>query len=325
MSTRLALLAVTVALAFPSVSRAADAPVPKQAPTVVPTLPAVDPQMVSAAFGFRFVSDYNSRGISQTNRHPGAQGYLEFQMLDGLFYAGIAGEQVDLPNRPTMEMDFSAGIRPTFGAWSFDLGYLFYNYPGERALIGPDGTIYTANNADYYEFVGKAAYAVNDALTLGLNVYHSPSYFGTHAPGTYVSGVAKYTIPEGTFGVMPSGFLVSAEVGQYFLGTTRASFGVFKLPDYTYGNVGIAYTVKNFTIDLRYHNTSMTKSECGLITADPRSILNGTFRSNWCGAAVVATVSVDVTSKDPGIFAGQETLAPSVPGRTSDAEGPAVR
>ncbi|ACL62529.1 TorF family putative porin [Methylobacterium nodulans] len=319
MSVRPIFLAAFLVPTLAGSGHAADAPAP------VPTLPPVDPQMVSAAFGLRFVSDYNSRGIPQTNRNPGVQGYLEFQMLDGLLYAGIAGEQVDLPNRPSMEMDFSAGIRPTYGAWSFDLGYLFYNYPGERRLQGLDSTIYTANNADYYEIVGKATYAVNDALILGVNVYYSPSYFGTHAPGTYISGIAKYAIPEGTFGVMPSGFMLSAEVGHYFLGTTRASFGRFNLPDYTYGNVGVAYTAKNFTIDLRFHDTTMTKSECGLITADPRSIANGTFRSNWCGAAVIATLSVDVTSKDPGIFAGQEPIASSVPGRTSDAEGPAVR
>lgn len=317
MSLRSASQVALLALAVPSFVQAADAP--------TPSAPPVDPQVVSAAFGFRYVTDYISRGISQTNRNPGAQGYLEFQMLDGLYYVGISGEQVDLPNRPTMEMDFSAGIRPTFGAWSFDLGYLFYNYPGERALIGADGTIFTANNADYYEFAGKSAYAVNDALTLGLNAYYSPSYFGTHAPGTYIAGIAKYVIPEGLLGLMPSGFLLSAEVGHYFIGTTRASFGRFNLPDYTYGNVGIAYTAKNFTLDVRYHDTTMNKTECGLITADPRGIANGTFTSKWCGPAIVATLSFDVTSKDPGIFASQETLAPSVPGRTSDAEGPAVR
>ena len=283
--------------------------------------PMTDPQVVSGSFGFRYLTDYNSRGISQTNRNPGVQGYMEFQMLDGLYYAGISGEQVDLPNRPTMEMDFSAGIRPTFGAWSFDLGYFFYNYPGEQSLRGFDGTIFTANNADYYEFIGKAAYAASDALTLGANIYYAPSYFGTHAPGTYISGVIKYLFPEGAFGVMPSGMLLSAEVGHYFIGTTRASFGVFNLPDYTYGNVGLAYTYRNFTFDLRYHNTTLTKTTCGTITADPRGIFNGSFQSNWCGAAVIATLSVDVTSKDPGIFAGSSPTAFSVPGRTSDAKG----
>ncbi|SFL34050.1 TorF family putative porin [Methylobacterium pseudosasicola] len=315
MSARPVCLAVLLTSMLPGLGRAADAP---------PSAPIVDPQAVSASFGFRAVTDYNSRGISQTNHHPGVQGYLELQMLDGFAYVGIAGESLTLPNRPFMEMDFSGGIRPTFGAWTFDLGYLFYNYPNERALIGPDGTIYTANNADYYEFAGKAAYAVNDALTLGVNVYTSPSYFGTHAPGTYVAGIMKYAVPEGTFGVLPSGVLISSEVGHYFLGTTNASFGRFRLPDYSYGNVGIAYTAKNITLDLRFHDTTMTRSQCGTITADPRSIFNGTFRSNWCGAAFVATLSFDATSKDPGVFAKEDTVAPSVPARTSDAEGPAV-
>ncbi len=319
MPARCLRLALLLTCLTPALGHAADAPTP------VPVLPVVDPQAVSASFGFRALTDYNSRGISQTNRNPGVQGYLEMQAFDGLVYAGIAGESVTLPNRPFMEMDFSAGIRPTFGAWSFDLGYLFYNYPNERALIGPDGTIYTANNADYYEFVAKAAYAVNDSLTVGANVYTSPSYFGTHAPGTYVSGIVKYSIPEGTFGLLPSGLMLSSEVGHYFLGTTDASFGRVKLPSYTYGNVGVSYTVKNVTLDLRYHDTTLSKTECGTITAQPRGIANGSFQSNWCGAAFIATLSFDVTSKDPGIFAKDDATAPSVPARTSDAEKPAAR
>jgi len=296
---------------------AADAP--------APVSPPIDPQAVSATFGFRGVTDYNSRGISQTNHNPGVQGYLELQMLDGLAYAGIAGASLTLPNRPFMEMDFSGGIRPTFGAWSFDFGYLFYNYPNERALIGPDRTIYTANNADYYEFAAKVTYTATDSLTLGANVYTSPSYFGTHAPGTYVSGIMKYTVSEGTFGIMPSGFLVSSEFGHYFLGTTNASFGRFRLPDYNYGNIGVAYTYKNITLDVRFHDTTLTKTQCGTLTAQPRGIFTGSFQSNWCGAAVVATLSFDVSSKDPGIFAADTSTQPSVPARTSDAEGPAQR
>lgn len=133
MPSRCLHLALLLTGLAPALGHAADAPVP------VPVLPVVDPQAVSASFGFRAVTDYNSRGISQTNRNPGVQGYLEMQALDGLVYAGIAGESVTLPNRPFMEMDFSAGIRPTFGAWSFDLGYLFYNYPNERSCAGRTG------------------------------------------------------------------------------------------------------------------------------------------------------------------------------------------
>ena len=39
------------------------------------------------------------------------------------------------------------------------------------------------------------------------------------------------------------------------------------------------------------------------LTADPRGITTASGRSKWCGAAVVATLSFDITASSVGIFA----------------------
>ena len=38
------------------------------------------------------------------------------------------------------------------------------------------------------------------------------------------------------------------------------------LPDYNYWNVGVSYTYKNLTADLRYHDTDLSKTECFCFT-----------------------------------------------------------
>jgi hypothetical protein len=67
----------------------------KPVPAPAPAAPAWD-----MTFGARIVSDYNFRGISQTDRKPGVQGYAElsYQWL----YAGVAANSVDLPTKPSM-------------------------------------------------------------------------------------------------------------------------------------------------------------------------------------------------------------------------------
>jgi uncharacterized protein (TIGR02001 family) len=254
-------------------------------------------------FSVRLQSDYVFRGISQSNRQPSLQSSFELQFLDNLFYAGLAAYKVDLVTRPTMEQDWTIGIRPKFGPLQFDFGLIYYNYPSERRFVDPfTNTIWSPANTDMLELAGKVSYTYQDALTLGANVFHAQNWLGTRAPGTYGSLTAKYAIPETLLGV--SGLAVSGELGRYWLGTTSATLGSVGLPDYTYWNAGLSYTWKVLTFDLRYHATDLSKRDCFTLTSDPRGILTGSGRSRWCGSTVVGTVSVDLQASTlPGIFA----------------------
>jgi uncharacterized protein (TIGR02001 family) len=261
------------------------------------------PSIIDITTGARIQSDYIFRGISQSDHNPSPQGYFELQLFDNLVYAGFAAYGVDLPTRPIMEQDLTAGIRPKVGPLQLDLGVIFYNYPDERRFFGPDGAILTPANTDFLEFAGKASYTHEDALTFGANVFYTGNWLGSHASGTYASLTAKYNLPEGLLGVLPSGFAISGELGNYWLGTTSPQLGSVRLPDYTYWNAGLSYTWKNLTLDLRYHDTDVSKRDCFVLTTDPSGVFTGSGRSDWCGAAFVATASFDFNTKDPGIFA----------------------
>jgi uncharacterized protein (TIGR02001 family) len=130
-------------------------------------------------------------------------------------------------------------------------------------------------------------------FTFGANVFYAPNWLNTGADGTYVSGTAKVTLPYD--------FSVSGELGRYFLGTTDSFYGFFKLPDYTYWNLGLTYTYKVASLDLRYHDTNLSKTECSAITGNNAGagfaygIGNGSNSSKWCSAAFIATLSFDIT------------------------------
>jgi len=322
-----AVLSVAAALAVSVTVPALAADMPAKAPKVAPAPP---PSPWDIAFGAAVTSDYNFRGISQTDLGPGGFAYFEprYNITPDLqLYGGIAAASVKLATNPSAEVDLYGGIRPTFGPVAFDFGAIYYWYPSETQFCGLTGPFpflgpcggnpafangnTTLSDTDYWEVYGKVLWTVNPMIALGANVYYSPSWLHTGASGTYASGTAKFTFEN----LIPNNitFYVSGEGGYYWLGTTDLVAGVFvdnagtggwDLPDYAYWNVGIGFNWKVFTLDLRYHDTNLSKAECNSLTADPSAspntgvVINNftTFASSkWCGAAFIAKLSADLT------------------------------
>jgi hypothetical protein len=309
-------LAAVAALCSPALS--ADLKMVTKAP------PPPPPSPWDWAFGAATMSDYNFRGISQSNKGPSVTAYSETRYSPNAnwqFYAGTQYWAVTLPTNPTAEVDLYGGVRPTIGPLALDFGFIYYWYPSERQHLGfptpvlgaaePqyfNGNV-TLKDTDFWEVYGKGVWTVNDTLSLGFNEYYSPSWLHTGAYGNYFSGTAKVNLPNfkaPIFGDL--GWFVSGEVGYYWLGTPSAVAGVFptnspKFPSYLTWNAGLAFTWKVATLDLRYYDTNLGKSKCNILTSDPSaypggtvSTLNGSgLQSNWCGAAFVAALKFDLT------------------------------
>jgi uncharacterized protein (TIGR02001 family) len=292
---------------------AADLKAPKKAPPVV-----VSPWDI--AFGSALMSDYNFRGITQSNHKPSVAAYFEprYNFNDNLqAYVGVSGESISFPNRAAAEVDFYTGIRPTFGKLALDFGFWEYWYPGgqcfnaafpgECAFNGnlPNGNVIKAD-LSFWEIYAKGTYTVNDQFSFGGSLYWSPSVLNSGADGTYVAGTAKYILPN----TLPNGigWFISGDVGHWFLGTSDSFYAVTGFPNgipyksYTNWDVGLAFTWKQFTLDLRYFDTNLNKGDCNAFTSDhtasgiaSTSINPGGPGSNWCGATFIAKVSVDLT------------------------------
>jgi uncharacterized protein (TIGR02001 family) len=290
------------------------------------------------AFGAAIMSDYNFRGITQSNHKPSVAAYFEprYNFSDSLqAYLGLSGESISFPNRAAAEIDFYGGIRPTFGKLALDFGAWYYWYPGGdcfNGFIAGD----CANNADFFtgglpingnvikadlsfwEIYAKGTYTVNDQFSFGGSVFWSPSVLNSGAEGTYLAGTAKYVLPT----VLPAGigWFISADVGHWFLGSTDSFYcipangvnpagcsgllsGGVNYKSYTNWDVGLAFTWKQFTLDLRYFDTDLNKGDCNAFTSAQNARFDGSFTSinpggfgtNWCGATFIAKLSVDLT------------------------------
>ncbi len=300
-----------------------------------PPAPAFEPWDV--AFGGALMNDYIFRGVTQSNHQPSVAAYFEprYNVTKDLqLYIGTSAESISFANRAAAEVDIYGGIRPTFGPAAFDFGVWGYLYPGGNCadnvltpvggVLVPGGgvcpvdtnTIFLANgnvmkkNVSFFEVYGKLNYTINDNWAVGFNEYYTPSFLNSGAWGDYASITAKWTAPSTTFGSSGVGMYVSGEFGRQWLGTTDAFYAVpgfplgIKYADYNTWNIGIGFTYKVFTLDLRYSDTDLNKGNCNAFTSafnatgttNVTPINPGGAGSNWCGAAGIAKLSFDLTA-----------------------------
>jgi uncharacterized protein (TIGR02001 family) len=323
-----------VALLALGVGAASAADLPAKVYTKAPPVPDVTPWDI--AFGAGIMSDYVFRGITQSNHKPSVTAYFEprYNVNPNLqLYAGSSFESISFPNRAASEVDIYGGIRPTFGAFAFDFGVWGYLYPGgqcfqTQAFCGNDPSFgvglpingnFAKKDASFYEVYGKLNYTFNDNFTLGGTVFYSPNFLNLGTDGTYASVVGKVTAPGTWFGSTGIGAYVSGEFGHQWLGTSDAFYGIpgsiyaggIPEPSYNTWNIGIGFTYKVFTLDLRYSDTDLSKGDCNAFTSDysttnsgPQFVtaINGgpgaasAFGSNWCGATFIAKLSADLTA-----------------------------
>jgi uncharacterized protein (TIGR02001 family) len=304
---KLSLAAVALALSAGS-AFAGDLPSTKAAP-VAPVVASPWDYDIGAGL----TSDYIFRGVTQSNHQPSvsAHGELRYNWTDAYqLYIGASSESIKFSNSvypvgsPAVEIDGDAGIRGTHGAFAFDLGAIVYGYPDSPTgtkTIAPWGTAgLSPRNPTFVEVYFKPTYNVNDSLTIGANVFYSPSYLNTGADDEYLSGTIKYTLPGSL-----SAFAVSGEFGHQWLGKVDTIYTTpftyignanGQLPDYNYWNAGLSYTWKFVTLDLRYYGTDLSRKAAYQLTGIPNNYSGTT--SNYADDRFVATLSFDLTSKD---------------------------
>jgi uncharacterized protein (TIGR02001 family) len=270
------------------------------------------------AVGAGVVSDYLFRGVTQSNHKPSFGAYLEprYNITPTVqAYAGIAYNTIRFANDAKSEIDFYGGIRPTIGKLALDVGLWYYYYPGGTCYFGNAACPLTLANANvikkdvsFWEVYFKPTYNFSDSFAVGGNLFYTPSFLNSGAPGTYLSATAKYTFPAMKSGVA---LYVSGEFGRQWLGTSDTFYSVPAFPagidyvDYNTWNLGLGWTWKMFTVDLRYTDTDLSKGDCNAFTSDHSASPIGTaftpinpsgVSSNWCGARFTGKLSVDITT-----------------------------
>jgi hypothetical protein len=278
--------------------------------TKAPPAAAPPPSPWDVAITAALMTDYNFRGITQSDHKPSTQAGFELrynQTSTLQWYAGISGESIDFPNRAAAEIDFYGGFRPTFDKLALDFGVWEYYYPGGECFngdtttpCGPPGSagpIFLPNGnaakgvASFTEIYGKATYTINDQWATGIQEWYSPSVANTGADGWYTVGNLTFTAPGSWFPANSGlGGYISADLGYWALGTSDRFYctiavgaagcsgafpGGVKYTSYWNWDAGFGWTYKAFTLDLRYYDTNLTKAECNVFTSDQTATPGG--------------------------------------------------
>lgn len=274
MSTSLRRRTAAVALATSAMLSGAAFAQTAAAPAAAPT-----PDFTATA-NVGLFSEYIFRGIAQTAGKPAVQGGFDVAHSSG-FYLGTWGSNISwledfgAYSRSSLEWDFYGGYKANFPGsedWGYDVGTLYYYYPGSRN----PGVV----NADSWEIYG----AINWKWLSAKVSYSLKDYFGARPTGEKTDGTvyvdlsaaypvgetgisllahygildvrhdaggdakvgyddwrlgASYTVPDGTF--------KGLEIGAYYTGNTAKSAFYTDLTGYDTGkDRGVVYVKKTF-------------------------------------------------------------------------------
>ena len=110
------------------------------------------------------VSDYRFRGITQTFEEPALQGGFDYAHSSGVYLGNWNSSIADsFFGGSPLEMDFYGGYKGTAGPLGYDVGVLYYYYPGSSPKI--DNTeIYVGVSWKFLSL--KYFYAVSDFFSV---------------------------------------------------------------------------------------------------------------------------------------------------------------
>ncbi len=210
---------------------------------------ADDEQLIPGEFSgnVALVSDYSFRGISQTQTDVAFQGGLDWAHDSGV-YLGLWGSTIKFPEDDSfLEQDIYGGFANEVGAFSYDVGAVFFWYPKEEAL-------------NYWEFAFNGAYDF-DVAAVSAGFLWSPDYFGVLGDGYYLSTGVSVPLPV-TDRLDVS---IDANLGYTIMDKNLYEMEVDEVvvdavDDYLDWNVGLTVGFPSgIGVDLRYVDTDISK------------------------------------------------------------------
>lgn len=202
-----------------------------------------------------FASEYAFRGISQSDEGLALQGGVDVTHESGL-YIGVWGSNVDFNDgdEASVETDIYAGYSGSLESFNYDIGAIYYAYPGADSDL----------DYDFVELSLSLGYDF-DVAAVSAAVNYSPDYFASSGDSFYYSGALDIPLPHS--------FSLSGHVGYQQI-DDNAAFGV---DDYMDWSVGIGYNWKNIDVSLSYIDTDLDEpAECANGCED-RIILGVTY------------------------------------------------
>lgn len=223
-----------------------------------------------------FTTEYMFRGISNSDG-PAFQGSLDWT-YNG-FYVGAWGSNTIFSDSD-IEIDYYGGYRFTFAGVGFDIGALYYSFPGEDGTVGDglDPALPSDPNANYFEaqLVASKTFDLPWSPSVSAKYNYSPDFFGSDGSAHAVQGDVGVIAPLGFFG--DTGF--SASVGYQTVEgdeTSGSQLGFLESDgvtvldgyDYVWWRVGAYKDIGGFKVDISYFGTDESSDLEGVYPSLP--------------------------------------------------------
>ncbi len=185
-------------------------------------------------------TDYIWRGVSQTDNEPALQGGVDYAHASGL-YLGAWASNVDFGpgDDSDIEIDLYGGFANEVGDFSYDLGVIHYDYPGE-------------GDNDFDEVYLGLGYDF-----LSAKVSYTDEFGEDGDDATYYEAGADFELPMAV--------ALGLHVGYYDIDPDDGF-------DYTDWKVAVAREYSGFNFELAYTDTDLSDNECGGDYCDGRAI-----------------------------------------------------
>jgi uncharacterized protein (TIGR02001 family) len=188
-------------------------------------------------------TDYLFRGISQNRNRPAVQGTLDLQHDSGVYVGGFLSNVTFPSSNARQELDLAAGYRFAVGNATFDLGGIYYTYPGYDAAPG-------SYEYNYVEALAKASYTVEPLKLVGTAAY-SPNFYFESGDSLYLEGGGDIALP--------AGFTLGGRFGFQWIERN----GRYGAKDYANWQIVASREVfAGITLAVGYYDTSLSKGEC---------------------------------------------------------------
>ncbi len=180
------------------------------------TAPAAPESTLS--FNVGAVSEYRYRGLSQSRLDPALQGGADYADKSG-FYVGVWGSGIkwvkDNGGKSSTEVDIYGGYKFAVGDFAYDLGFLRYEYSGNKLEVNP--LYVNANTNELYGAVTTGPVTFKYSRSTG-NLFGTPNSKGS----TYLDVTANFD--------MGNGFTLAPHVGYQDVKGTGNS--IYSYTDY---------------------------------------------------------------------------------------------
>lgn len=175
-------------------------------------------------------SDYDYRGITQTDEDPALQASIDYAHDSG-WYIGAWASNVDFPGSDgSIEVDLYTGFTgETEAGLGWDAGLVWYTYPDSKESETESKIL------DYPEIYAGLSFGAFEG-----KVWYSNDFGGTDESSIYLD--ANATFP------LPANFSVLAHVGY----SDGDAIDVLYGDSYVDYAVGFGYTAGNFELALKY-------------------------------------------------------------------------